>query len=82
MVSVSDIIRDSYSIRKLELFGNQSIDYLNNVILYGENDKVESLSINRLRLRNDIYENLITVVNLNLKWLHIVEISNTLLKND
>ncbi|CAD8108981.1 unnamed protein product [Paramecium primaurelia] len=81
LVSISEIIRESYSIRKLELFGNQSIDYLNNVHVYGDNNKVESLSINRLKLRRDIFENLLQILIQNQKWMRIIEISNTLLKN-
>ncbi|CAD8198342.1 unnamed protein product [Paramecium pentaurelia] len=81
LVSISEIIHESYSIRKLELFGNQSIDYSNNVMVYGDNNKVESLSINRLKLRRDIFENLFQILVQNSKWMRIIEISNTLLKN-
>lgn len=52
------------------------------MLTFGDNVKVESLSINKIQFRKDTFINLLSVVELNRKSLKILEISNTFLSNN
>ncbi|CAD8123044.1 unnamed protein product [Paramecium sonneborni] len=76
---ITQIIAGCQSIKKLELSDNGSLDFMNNVITYGENVKVESLSINKILFREDSFSNLLLTIKQNIRHIKFLEISNTLL---
>ncbi|CAD8124625.1 unnamed protein product [Paramecium sonneborni] len=79
LLIITQIISECQSIKKLELSDNDSLDFMNNVIAYGENVKVESLSINKILFREDSFLNLLYTIELNIRHIRFLEISNTLL---
>ncbi|CAD8119315.1 unnamed protein product [Paramecium sonneborni] len=78
---ITKIISESYSIKKLELQDNYSIEFMNNVMQYG-NVKVESISINKILFRQDSFQNLLTTIQDNYRNIKFLEISNTCLFQD
>ncbi|CAD8092654.1 unnamed protein product [Paramecium primaurelia] len=76
---ITQIISESYSIKRLELQDNDSLDQMNNIMLIGNNIKIESLSINKILFRYDSFRNLIRIIQENFRNIRFLEISNTLL---
>lgn len=52
---------------------------MNNVMKFGNDVKVESLSINKILFRYDSFKNLIKTIEENYRHIRFLEISNTLL---
>ncbi|CAD8101612.1 unnamed protein product [Paramecium primaurelia] len=76
---ITQIISESHSIKRLELQDNDSLDYMNNVMKFGNDVKVQSLSINKILFRYDSFKNLIKTIEENYRHIRFLEISNTLL---
>lgn len=55
------------------------LDYLNNVLTFGDKVRVKSLSINKIEFRKDSFSNFINLIGLNYHSLRILELSNTFL---
>lgn len=55
------------------------LDYLNNVLTFGDKVRVKSLSINKIEFRKDSFSNFINLIGLNYHSLRILEVSNTFL---